>query len=308
MSLTMAQTQAITELSELLYDFLPGKPYPYADQSISFPGVASKLGLGQYWRGGSKKPAIAQLFRFTLERDGGKFCDLILETVQTGMVYRSNKGTPMAREDVKELNSIVERVGFKIPDLWDPGFLDSLPHAGPNEEATSEPPEASVPDLDLLRAQLFKVASLEPQTRGYAFEKFLNALFSEFEMEPRPPFRLVGEQIDGSFLLNDDTYLVEAKWQDPLTAIGALLEFQGKVEGKAKWSRGLFISHSGFSEDGLTAFERGRSTAILGFSGQDLFFVVDGKATLREAIEAKARRSAESGEFFVPLFELLRGG
>ncbi|WP_344397173.1 hypothetical protein, partial [Streptomyces asiaticus] len=29
---------------------------------------------------------------------------------------------------------------------------------------------------------------------------------------PKGAFRLKGEQIDGSFLLNNETYLVEAKW------------------------------------------------------------------------------------------------
>jgi hypothetical protein len=308
MSLTMGEAQAVTELSELLYSFLPGKPYPYADQSISFPGVASRLGLAKYWRPGSKRPAIAQLLRLTLEGERGKFCNLILECVQTGMLYRANKGTPISVEEIETLNAIVARMGFKIPDLWDKSFLSSLPRAGPAKTQEPEKPAAQAPNLGTLRTQLLELADLEPQPRGYAFEKFLNGLFLTFSLEPRGPFRLVGEQIDGSFELNGRTYLLEAKWQDPLVGLAELLEFQGKVEGKAKWSRGLFISHSGFSPDGLVAFGRGRPTSILGVSGQDLYFIVEGEAALQQGIEAKARRAAESGDFFVPLFELLHGG
>jgi len=37
-------------------------------------------------------------------------------------------------------------------------------------------------------------------------------MFQSFGLAPRVDFRLVGEQIDGSFKLNGQTYLVEAKW------------------------------------------------------------------------------------------------
>jgi hypothetical protein len=303
----MGESQAITELAEILYDFLPGKPHPFSDQSISFPGVASKLGLSQFWRAGSKKPAIAQLLRYTLERNRGQFCDLILEIVQAGMVYRSSKNTPVSVDDIRLLNSVIERVGFKIPELWDPKFLDMLPRSKSNEHAETRQKVAE-PDLDALKKQLLELGSLDAHPRGYAFERFLNQLFSEFGLEPRSAFRLVGEQIDGSFQLGGHTYLLEAKWQDPLIGSSELLVFQGKVEGKSKWSRGLFVSHSGFSPDGLVAFGKGRSTSILGFSGQDLYFVLEGRVSLQEAIEKKARRVAESGEFYIPIFDLILQG
>lgn len=54
MALSLKESQAVTELADKLYPFLPGKPHPYADQSLSFPGVAAKLRLAQYWPAGSK--------------------------------------------------------------------------------------------------------------------------------------------------------------------------------------------------------------------------------------------------------------
>ncbi len=38
--------------------------------------------------------------------------------------------------------------------------------------------------------------------------------------------------------------------------------------------------------------------------GQDLFFILDGKMRLDEAINMKARRAAEGNDFFVSVFEL----
>ena len=307
MPLTLAESQAINEIAQLLYSFLPGQPHPFADQSISFPGVAHRLGLSQYWRGGSKLPAISTLLETTLEAHRELFCDLILEIVRTGIKYRNGKGNPITREEIKTLNELLLRLHFKIPELWSPEFIESLPR----QEAETEKQEIQEIDGNLireLREKFIKLSDLEPQARGYAFEKFLQAFFLAYNLKPRSPFRLVGEQIDGSFQIGPHTYLVEAKWQGGQVGQAELLVFQGKVEGKAKWSRGLFISYNGFTPDGMEAFSKGRSTSILGMTGQDIFFILDGAMSLVEAIEQKARRAAETGEFFVSVYELSRGG
>ena len=44
-----------------------------------------------------------------------------------------------------------------------------------------------------------RVAEHQPQKRGFEFERFLNAMFAAYGLSPRSSFRLVGEQIDGSF-------------------------------------------------------------------------------------------------------------
>jgi hypothetical protein len=149
---------------------------------------------------------------------------------------------------------------------------------------------------------------LKPQERGFAFEKFLNALFAAYNLDPRSSFRITGEQIDGSFQIGTDIYLVEAKWHDKQIDQGGLLIFHGKVEGKSKWSRGLFVSYSGFTSDGLLAYSKGRPTNIIGMDSQDLFHILNGEMSLVEAINRKARRAAETGEFFVPVYTLSHGG
>ena len=62
-----------------------------------------------------------------------------------------------------------------------------------------------------LHDALMAVAVMQPVLRGYAFEKFLTRVFNSFGMEAREGFRITGEQIDGSFVLNHNVYLVEAK-------------------------------------------------------------------------------------------------
>ncbi|HMP39231.1 MAG TPA: restriction endonuclease [Roseiflexaceae bacterium] len=165
---------------------------------------------------------------------------------------------------------------------------------------------ANPSDLALLLQKFLEISKLEPQQRGFAFEKFLNELFMLFGLTPRNSFRLVGEQIDGSFQINADTYLVEAKWQAKPTAQDDLLVFRGKVEAKSTWARGLFISINGFSDDGLAAFSRGKATNIIGMSGQDLYFVLTGGLSLADTINQKARRAVETGDFFAPIFDIMR--
>ena len=152
------------------------------------------------------------------------------------------------------------------------------------------------------RADLVKVTSLAPQPRGYAFEGFLKQLFDASGLGARASFRLVGEQIDGSFELAHETYLLEAKWTGERTGVADLRSFNAKVEEKAAWSRGLFLSNSGFSEDGLEAFGRGKR--VICMDGLDLYDLLDRQISLGEALARKARRAAESGNPFARIREL----
>ena len=304
MSISLKETRTISEISECLYSFLPGSPHPYADSTISFPGVAEKAGLLKYWNKGSKKPAITKLLQSTLENHRDMFCTLILEIVKTGMIYRENKNSPITKEEIFELNKLIKQVNFKIPELWDSNFLDSLPSIHNNDRQEKVLLDQEV--IKKTREELISLNSFAPQERGFAFEIFLNKLFDFYKLDPRKPFRLIGEQIDGSFQLGSDVYLVEAKWQDKQIGQSDLLIFHGKVEGKSSWSRGLFISYSGFTQEGIQAFSRGRSTRIIGMDSQDILFILDGQISLVEAINKKSRWAAETGEFFVSIFSLIR--
>ncbi|MEW5869078.1 MAG: hypothetical protein AB1894_07380 [Chloroflexota bacterium] len=292
-------------MAKLLYEFLPGKPHPYADQSLSFPGVAQQVGVGQFWPGSSKLPSLTKLLLSTLGYRRDLFCTLILKIVQNGMIYRNSKGNPLTRDEIRQLNELIVKVGFKIPELWDPQFLDSLPTKKSGQDTPPKPSKNSNVDL---KQQYKELRELEPQKRGYAFERFLNAWFTQEGLSPRGPFRLVGEQIDGSFVIGSDIYLLEAKWQDRQTPEADLLVFREKVEGKSTWSRGLFVSHAGFTKEGQIGFSRGRSTNIIGMDGQDIYFIIEGVMSLTDAIYRKARRAAETGEFFISVYELNREG
>lgn len=158
------------------------------------------------------------------------------------------------------------------------------------------------PRLIQLKAELLRLYNVAPQARGYALEKLLRDIFNAYGLEAREPFRLRGEQIDGSFQLSNETYLLEAKWQGDQTGVADLHTFHGKLEQKAAWTRGLFISNSGFTADGLVAFGRGKR--VICMDGLDLHDTMHREIPLNHVLERKVRRAAETGSPFTSVRDL----
>lgn len=156
-----------------------------------------------------------------------------------------------------------------------------------------------------IKSELLRISSLSAQARGFAFEGFLKGLFDAFGLAAHEPFRLRGEQIDGSFQLGSDTYLLEAKWHGQPIGVADLHTFHGKIEQKAAWTRGLFVSISGFSEDGLVAFGRGKR--VICMEGLDLYELLDREIPLNQVLERKVRRAAETGMPFLRVRDLFPG-
>lgn len=177
--------------------------------------------------------------------------------------------------------------------------LEGKPDAQPAEAPTAA---YDRPKLLALRNDLIGFTQLAPQQRGYAFETLLRDLFNVFGLQAREPFRLKGEQIDGSFVLQGETYLIEAKWQSAQTGVADLHTFHGKLEQKAAWTRGLFVSNSGFTEEGLTAFGRGKR--VICMDGLDIFDTLSRELPLNHVLESKVRRAAETGLPFARVREL----
>jgi Restriction endonuclease len=211
---------------------------------------------------------------YVLTFSDATFRNFFAEEVQVDIdssIY-SNAGTSKAKRlrcflQTAEMPAVVRALNA----LWEyreatrlrAGKADTLPEARTRLEAligrlegkpvVKTTQNTGIPTVDQqklapLQSKLIALANLEPQPRGYAFEYFLKELFDAYGLAAREPFRLRGEQIDGSFQLSSETYLLEAKWQSLKSGVAELHTFHGKIEQKAAWSRGLFISNSGFTE------------------------------------------------------------
>src|SRR3546814_10968396 len=134
------------------------------------------------------------------------------------MTYRWGKGNPLSREEIDRLNSLLPGVQFKIPELLDPSFLSSFGSPKAAERAPQASSTLGAEKEQELAALIIELTKLEPQARGLRVEGFLNELLAGFGLAARGSFRPVGEQIDGSFKLNGQTYVGESNWID--TTIG----------------------------------------------------------------------------------------
>ena len=307
MPLTMIEEQALTELADLLYPYLPASGAIY-----TFGEAARDAGVADLWpgvkgTGFSKLPALTLLLEKTLDQRRDRFCALVERMVRGGLKYRAKKGDPITAADIRNLNAAVLKVGFKIPELWDPRFIASLP-GGSSPTPTPTRPEPATPArpdlrpaLDALRAEFLTLHGLGGrQEAGIKLEGLLTRLFTLFDLEPNGPFRVVGEQIDGSFDLDREVYLLEAKWTAEQVNEAALLVLRGKVEGKSQFTRGLFLSINGYTSNAVEAITRGKSPNFVMVDGSHLYRVLDGHVRLDAILRRLVRHLAETGLPYLP--------
>ncbi|HEY1076530.1 MAG TPA: hypothetical protein VGE51_07560 [Fontimonas sp.] len=302
MALTIAERMAVAELAELLYDFLPGS----GNANTAFPIAADRVGLRSSWPeiGVSKKPGIVRMLTWTLEQRRGQLPQLMQEIVAQSVEYRGRRN-PLSREEIDGLNQNLARLHVHIPDFHAQSFLDAFPRRTPSKPAEQPgpgQPALTKAEFAVLKAALLALAPMEPQPRGFAFEKLLVDLFAVFHLAPRGSFRNTGEQIDGSFSLHHETYLIEARWRNKPADADDLRAFSGKVSDKVAWSRGLFLSHAGFSVDGLAAFGTGKP--LICMDGLDIHDSLDRQIPLDQVLAAKVRRVVETGKPFVRVRDL----
>ena len=134
---------------------------------------------------------------------------------------------------------------------------------------------------------------------GLVLEKRLNQLFEVFELQPRQPFRVVGEQIDGSFMLDGHVCLLESKWERKPLPEADLLVFRGKIEGKSSFTRGVLIALNDVSAQAREAIVRGKVPSFFVINGHDVMMILSEATTLTDYLRKRVRLLAEEGCMFV---------
>jgi hypothetical protein len=159
--------------------------------------------------------------------------------------------------------------------------------------------------LRQLKDEFLQLAVQEDRNAaGLALEKVLNRLFTLFGLEPRQPFRVVGEQIDGSFQMGDQVYLLESKWEKDALCEAPLLVFRGKIEGKSTFTRGVLIALNDISDPARDAITRGKAPSFFVMNGHDLLMILSETMSLTDFLRMRVRLLAEEGRICVPFSEL----
>lgn len=143
--------------------------------------------------------------------------------------------------------------------------------------------------------------AINAQKRGYLFEEFLKKLFLNEGIEVTEPFKILGEQIDGSIKYEGEHYIIEAKWNDNWSASDSLYQFAAKVEGKL-YGRGLFISVNGFSPDSVQALMNGKALRTILIDGGDIVPIIEGMYTLKEMLDNKIKAAQTMGKIYVKAY------
>jgi len=148
------------------------------------------------------------------------------------------------------------------------------------------------------------VTSLDKQQRGFDVEKVMYDLFELFDLDPKASFRNTGEHIDGAFSLEGTDYLFEARWRQELIGTEALDAFSKKVERKLENTLGVFLSISGFSDDGVSAHTSARASIIL-MDGADLMAVLEERIDFVSLLLRKKRHASQTGKIYLRINEVL---
>ena len=289
------QAQILNDLAGHLYAFLPGS----GNNNFSFPIAAAKVGVAEFWVGGSKRPAILHLLEGTLNAQRHRFCPLILAVVKHSMPWRAGRGDPLTIDEIDQLNALLLRLQFKIPELHEPAFRDAL--AGKPKPPPTTKPNNDPAAIDALARDLIAISNLEPTPRGFAFEKFLTEAFALFGLAPRGSFRLTGEQIDGSFQLDGATFCWKPSGKAPRSAIAICKRSPAPCIPSLLGPAAFLSATRASPRTELEAFARGNATHIICMKGEELWQVMDGKLDLAEVLTRKTRRAAETGQAFVEL-------
>ncbi|MDM5283778.1 restriction endonuclease [Peribacillus frigoritolerans] len=263
---------------------------------------------------------------YVLDFSNREFQDFVIETIQID-IYTNYSGLSKAkilREIMKNYNdttvgklllSLLEYMRFKkLVSSEDSETFRKCAEIGQRligKTIKNQPPKPKTDyyknnyqfkrkfDSEKYLSELRNLISYaSPQSRGFAFEKYLKNLFLESGMEPRGSFKLVGEQIDGSFTLDSAYYLLEAKWTNKPIDKSNLVIFNEKVVSKSGFTRGLFISYAGYTDEALKTFDKGRIPNIVLMTIQELAICLERNIDIKEIIRWKVRTLAEEGLFY----------
>lgn len=165
--------------------------------------------------------------------------------------------------------------------------------------------EKRVVNYETLNFSLLEIDKIQnKQSRGYAFEKYLNTLFNAFDLEPHASYKAGYDQIDGSFLLNGNTVLIEAKYRESTIPKDDLILFSTKVQNKSHYAKGLFITYSEVEQKAIEYYND-KGSRIVVLTVQELFMMCQNKYSLVKLLQEKFRILDERGCIYKNIFSAI---
>jgi len=213
------------------------------------------------------------------------------------LLIRHMMNNDLVKDDIKEKTGSLQKIGEK--------FLGKVQSKEVPESSPINKNSKSDVDFEKLKKSLLDLENISsPQTRGYAFEKYLNELFSAFNLDPHASYRTDHDQIDESFKFGSDTVLIEAKYKGKEIAKDDLILFEKKIEIKSHFVKGLFITYSSISDKAKEYFKDSGSRVVV-LTVEEIFLMCENKTSLITVLEKKYRELDERGLIFKHISQLM---
>jgi hypothetical protein len=277
----------------------------FLDSATGDRALVARLDWSQY-----KRAVVRQLVS-TLAEDQHKYFDtlvnLLLATADVGdpvHLKRLEDGETKYREAVDAVEALRPQVE---PYSRRRNQAEEADRRRRVARELAERRQAVAEELATLNGSFGLLRSMDPQPRGYALEDLLNRMFKLYDIDAKGPFRNVGEQIDGAFTFEGTEFLLEAKWQQPLSTTAELDAFVGKINRKLDNTLGLFVSVNGFQPNALSLTRQGARPSVLLMDGADIVVVLEDRLPLPELLTRKKQHAARTGEVFLSGWQILSG-
>lgn len=159
-------------------------------------------------------------------------------------------------------------------------------------------------DFESLKLALLEIEKISnPQAKGYAFEKYLNRFFNAFGLEPHASYRTEYDQIDGSFVIDGNTILIEAKYRANQIPKDDLILFSNKIGLKSHFVKGLFITYSLVDKKTVDYFTD-KSSRFVVLTVEELYLMCEQRISLLRVLHGKYRSLDEKGLIYSHLMSL----
>ncbi|HYF70891.1 MAG TPA: restriction endonuclease [Ohtaekwangia sp.] len=207
---------------------------------------------------------------------------------------------------MKDANLITIDKNEKTEKLYELGkrLLGKSNSKPDNKKEVKNTSESLNIDYDGFNTSLLDLEKISnSQIRGYEFEKYLNTLFKAFGLDPHASYRTEFDQIDGSFVLDKNTILIEAKYRKNSIPKDDLILFSRKIKLKSHFARGLFITYSLLDNKAVDYFTD-RSSRFVVLTVEELFIMCQNKTPLIDVLHKKFRLLDERGLIYKHVMNL----
>jgi len=146
-------------------------------------------------------------------------------------------------------------------------------------------------------------AEVDRSKRGLLFEHFLPRLMQLYGIQTVGSFmRNDGaEQLDGAIKMEGASLLVECKWRQKRSEPSELDAFAMKINRSGSGTMGLFLSINGWSENVVPLLKQNGEKRILLAEGYEVRLALEGRISLREALEQKIDHLRFRAEPYLPV-------